>query len=173
MTCRTPAVTIRSERRGDEAVIAEITREAFQDRDYSSGTEHFIIDALRRKGALTISLVAELDGAVIGHIAFSPVEISDCSKDWYGLGPIAVKPELQRHGIGQALVRSGLAELRKLRAQGCVLVGDPGFYGRFGFQRNEGIILDGAPQEYFLSLALGAESASGRVMYHHAFEARR
>ena len=164
--------TIRAERSDDVAVIAEITREAFRSQPYSSHTEHFIIDALRSSSALSISLVAETDAQVVGHIAFSPVDISDGSQGWYGLGPVAVRSEFQGQGIGRALIEHGLAALQKLDAQGCVLLGNPMFYGRFGFRNNTELVLEGVPQEYFLALTFSGESARGQVTYHEAFNAR-
>jgi len=116
--------------------------------------------------------VAEVDGQVVGHTAFSPVAISDGSKDWYILGPISVTPALQRQGIGSALVRAGLDALGAMGAEGCVLVGDPAFYERFGFRSRPDCTVEGVPQENVLSLTLGERSAVGEVTYHEAFHAR-
>ena len=77
--------------------------------EISNHTEQFIIEALRSARALTVSLVAEVDGIVVGHIAFSPVTMSDGTSAWYGLGPVSVHPEYQRNGIGKALIQEGLA----------------------------------------------------------------
>ena len=92
-------VIIRSETESDTEAISEVTEAAFETLAVSNHTEQFIVHALRRANALVVSLVAEADGKVVGHIAFSPVIISDGSADWYGLGPISVLPELQRQGI--------------------------------------------------------------------------
>ena len=78
---------IRNERQKDIEAISEVTRAAFEDHPYSRQTEQFIVIALRQAHALTISRVAELDGKVVGHIAFSPVTVSVCSDNWYGIGP--------------------------------------------------------------------------------------
>lgn len=164
--------TIRPERPTDVAAIAEVTREAFHSHMHSVQTEHFIIAALRTSNVLSISLVAEVNGQVVGHVAFSPVKVSDGSQGWYGLGPLAVKPEFQGQGLGQALVRAGLAALRELGSQGCVLVGSPKFYERFGFQNRKDLVFEGLPQEYFLALPLGEKSARGQVTYHEAFNAQ-
>ena len=163
---------IRTEQPADIEAISRITEAAFRGHPYSQGTEQFIINALRKAGALTISLVAEVDGKVAGHIAFSPVEISDGSKDWYALGPVSVAPQYQRRGIGSALVRAGLEELKQLGAQGCVLVGDPGFYDRFGFGSRPDLSMEGIPQEFVLSFSLRAIAASGKISHHNAFNAR-
>ena len=165
-------MTIRPECPGDENAIGEVTRQAFESHPYSHRTEHFIVAALRKAGALSLSLVAEQEGNVVGHIAFSPVLISDGSPGWYGVGPVSVRPELQRKGIGRALIERGLARLRELGANGCVLVGDPAFYTRFGFANAPELVLDGVPQEFFLSLPLSASSARGNVKFHAAFDAK-
>ncbi len=123
----TQEITIRPERPADLEAISRVTEAAFRGHPYSQNTEQFIIEALRRSGALSISLVAVINAQIVGHVAFSRVTISDGSPDWYGLGPLAVAPEFQRRGIGQALVRAGLARLCELGARGCVLVGDPAF----------------------------------------------
>lgn len=165
-------LTIRAERPTDVAVIAEITQEAFRSHPHSSHTEHFIIDALRSSDVLSISLVAELNGQVVGHIAFSPVKVGDGSQDWYGLGPIAVKPEFQGQGVGRVLIENGLVALKKLGAQGCVLLGEPEFYEQFGFRNSKELVLEGVRQEYFLSLPFGEKLARGQVTYHEAFKAQ-
>lgn len=165
------SVTIRAEHSTDVAEIAEVTREALRSHPHGSGMEHLIIDALRISGALTISLVAEANGQVVGHIAFSPVTVTDGSPGWYGLGPIAVRPSLQRRGIGRSLVRSGLVELRDLGARGCVVVGEPEYYERFGFRANKELLFCGVPEQYFLCMRFTEESVRGEVNYHGAFYA--
>lgn len=106
-------IVIRDETESDAAVIAQVTVAAFETLEISHHTEQFIVEALRSARALTLSLVAEIDGRVVGHIAFSPVAISDGTKDWYGLGPVSVLPEYQRRGIGKALIQEGLAACRR------------------------------------------------------------
>ena len=162
---------IRNERDSDLGVIAEITRAAFENHPYSRQTEVFIIEALRAAKALTVSLVAEVDGRVVGHIAFSPAAISDGAPGWYGMGPVSVRPDLQRRGIGQALVREGLARLKALDAAGCMLVGDPHFYVRFGFKNQPELVHEGIPQEYFMVLPFGVQKPRGTVVFHPAFSA--
>lgn len=144
---------------------------AFRALAISRHTEHFIISALRAAQALTVSLVAEMGGRVVGHIAFSPVTISDGSPDWYGLGPVAVLPEFQRHGIGTALIEAGLSRLRGLKAQGCCLVGHPAYYQRFGFQNIPGLVLEGVPQEVFFAISFDGRFPQGVVDFHEGFKA--
>lgn len=162
---------IRPERPSDEDSIEQVTRRAFRSHPYSHQTEQFIIRALRAAHALSISLVAEDAGRIVGHVALSPVSISDGAAGWYGLGPISVEPALQGRGIGRALMERGLAELRKIGADGCVLVGDPSFYTRFGFANNPGLVLEGVPPEFFLAQPLGNSWAHGTVRFHPAFQA--
>src|SRR5512134_337309 len=107
----TQKTVIRDETKADYAAITEVTAAAFESLEISGHTEQFIIEALRSAGALTVSLVAEVDGRVVGHIAFSPVAVSDGARNWYGLGPVSVLPEHQRRGIGKALIREGLSRL--------------------------------------------------------------
>ena len=165
-------ITIRPETSSDEEAITQVTRRAFLSHPHSHQTEQFIIGALRADHALSLSLVAEESGYIVGHIAFSPVTISDGTSRWYGLGPISVEPDLQRRGIGRALMEQGLAELRKIGANGCVLVGDPAFYLRFGFTNNPALELKGVPQEFFLTLSFDTSYPHGNVQVHSAFEAK-
>jgi putative acetyltransferase len=163
---------IRDEQPGDIEIIAQITELAFRTLAISQHTEQFIIRELRRSGALSISLVAELDGRVVGHIAFSPVTISDGSKNWYMLGPVSVTPKLQRQEIGSALINAGVDKLKALKAQGCALVGDPGYYIRFGFRSDPRCTMDGVPQEFVQILPLDNRVPKGSVTHHEAFNAR-
>ena len=165
-------VIIRNEIESDIEAISEVTKAAFESLAISNQTEQFIICALRDAQALTVSLVAEVERRIVGHIAFSPVAISDGSPGWYGLGPISVVPELQRQGIGKSLVYEGLSSLKALGAKGCVLVGDPGYYEQFGFRNLPDLVLDGVPQEYFLALPFEESKASGTVLFHEGFGAK-
>jgi putative acetyltransferase len=171
MEMKTPRFVIREETAADATIIAEVTAAAFEALEISSHTEQFIIEALRAAGALAVSLVAEVDGRVVGHIAFSPVTIADGSTDWYGLGPVSVLPEHQGQGIGSGLIREGLARLRQLNAKGCCLVGHPRYYGRFGFGNVTGLFHEGVPQEVFFALSFDGRCPRGRVMFHEGFNA--
>jgi len=164
-------VIIRNEIESDIKAIAEVTKTAFEMCPYGQHTEQFIISALRAAGALTVSLVAEIGRNVVGHVAFSPVTISDGSPHWYGLGPVSVLPKHQRQGIGTALIREGLFLLKARGAKGCVLVGDPAYYQRFGFRNRPVLTLEGVPQQYFLALPFEEETPTGVVVFHSAFSA--
>ena len=156
-----------------ETVLRDIDQSvAFDTLAISNHTEQFIIDALRDANVLSVSLVALSGNRVVGHIAFSPVEISDGSTGWYGLGPISVLPEYQRRGIGKALVLKGLSMLKDSGGRGCALVGDPEYYKRFEFKNIPGLIYEGIPQEYVLALPFQGKIPQGTIRVHEGFAAK-
>lgn len=160
---------IRPETAADEGQIREVTRRAFEGRSYSAGNEQDIVDALRKAAALSISLVADDDGRILGHVAFSPASPDDGATGCYTLGPVSVDPEVQRRGIGHALITAGIAKLREIAAWGCILIGDTGYYSRFGFVRAPELAPPGEPAEHFMILYLGSTTPSGAVRFHRAF----
>ncbi|WP_322023621.1 N-acetyltransferase [Burkholderia sp. BCC1977] len=167
-------VTLRDERASDVEAIGRVIAAAFADEPRHGQFERQIVDALRADGALSVSLVAERDERVIGHVAFSPVSIGGepaGGQQWYGLAPLAVLPECQRHSIGAGLVRTGLDALRRLGARGCVVLADPAYYTRFGFAPSGDLVFPDVPPEYFLALAFDdtAPRPSGDVRYHDVF----
>jgi len=162
---------IRPETPSDISSIRALAEQAFRDAPHSSQTEGAIVDALREAGALTLSLVAERDGVVSGHVAFSPVLINGRDRGWLGLGPVSVLPSLQRGGIGTALIEEGLRLIKQKGAKGCVVLGDPRFYRRFGFTSGRALHYGDVPPEYFQSLLLSGAPAMGEVTYHKGFEA--
>jgi putative acetyltransferase len=166
-----PKIVIRSENDADVRAITEVTVAAFRTLEISNHTEQFIIEALRVAKALTVSLVAEVNDRVVGHIAFSPVTISDDTRNWYGLGPVSVLPEYQRQGIGEALIREGLSRLREMNARGCCLVGHPDYYRKFGFKNMPGLVHEGVPQEVFFARSFDGHIPQGTVTFHDGFKA--
>ena len=166
-----PNLFIRDETAGDADAISQVTIAAFETLEISSHTEQYIVEALRAARALTISLVAELDERIVGHIAFSPLTISDSTENWYGLGPVSVLPEYQRIGIGKALIWEGLARLKDLGAKGCCLVGHPQYYWKFGFENTPGLALEGVPPEAFFALSFDGVYPQGSVTFHEGFMA--
>jgi putative acetyltransferase len=162
---------IRDEQPGDVPAIRDVIAAAFKPVPYSRQTEVAIYDALRAAGAMTVALVAEEEGAVVGHIVLSRVTIGAESGDWLGAGPVAVRPDRQGRGIGCALVEAALDRARRLSAPGCVLVGDPAFYGRFGFAARDGLTHDGVPDQFVLGVSLGAPVPQGTIHFHPAFAA--
>lgn len=163
--------TIRPETPDDADVIEAVTVAAFREAPHTSHTEQHIVRGLREAGALAVSLVAECDGEVVGHVTASKVTLSDGTPEWYGLGPVSVLPAWQGRGIGSALMEACLARLRERGARGCVLVGEPGYYQRFGFRSLPGLILPGVPPEYFMALSWRDERPRGEVAFHPAFAA--
>lgn len=161
--------TIRFEQPGDIAAIHELVRQAFTGHPISQGAEPFIVDALRADGALELSQVADVDGEPVGHIAYSAATIGAAETGWFLVGPVAVRPDLQGRGIGRELIEASLEIMQSRDADGCVLVGDPDFYHRFGFRRVAGVEWPGVPGEYVLTLAFGHEEPVGEIGFHPAF----
>ena len=160
---------IRLERPDDAATIRALTQTAFRGRPFSDGTEADVVDGLRAADALTLSLVAVEGDEIIGHVAFSPVTVEGRAGDWYGLGPVSVWPHRQRSGFGRALIEDGLRRLGSMGAGGCVLLGDPAYYHRFGFANDPNLHHAGAPAGAFQCLTLNGPRPSGAVAFHPAF----
>ena len=160
---------IRMEQNQDIPAIRSLIQVAFQDALHTSHTEHLIVEALRHAHVLTISLVAEVEGRIIGHVAASPVSISNGATDWYGLGPVSVLPDMQRQGVGSRLIEAVLVQLRKQSAAGCVVLGEPEYYQRFGFKAEPSLVLADVPREYFMALSFSGDVPCGNVAYHAAF----
>lgn len=168
-----PTLAIRPETDDDVAAIRDVTIAAFNTLAISRHTEQFVIDVLRAANALTVSLVADAEGRVIGHAAFSPVTISDGTPAWYGVGPVSVLPEHQRQGVGKALMHEGLRRLKRLDARGCCLLGPPDYYRKFDFENLPGLVHEGVPPEVFLALSFDGHIPQGTVTFHDAFKADR
>ncbi len=164
-------LVIRPETPDDHQTIHDLTVAAFLKAPHTDHAEQFVVKALRDAGALTLSLVAEESGTLLGHVAVSPVSIADGAKHWFGLGPISVAPAHQGEGIGSQLMEAALNALRYQHANGCVLLGDPAFYRRFGFKPVPGLVLPNVPPEYFQAKLLRGSNPQGEVSYHRAFSA--
>jgi putative acetyltransferase len=162
-------VKLRPERPGDERAISALTDAAFAGSTYSSGTEAAIVERLRAAGALAISPVAQEDGQVVGHAAFSPVTIADGTRGWFGLGPVSVQPGRWCEGIGSALIRMGLEQLRMDGAAGCVVLGNPDYYGRFGYAHHPDLTYPGPMPQAFQQQRFLGPVPKGEVAYHAAF----
>jgi putative acetyltransferase len=161
---------IRSETPQDISAIEKITIAAFNGKWYSDQTEYLVVNRLREAGAMSVSLVAEIDGNVVGHVAFSVVTIDGKNKGWYGLGPVSVLPEFQKQGIGSKLIREGLSLIKEKGAKGCVLEGDPVYYQRFGFKNHPALFYEDTPDpKYFMALPFYADVPEGKVEFHKAF----
>lgn len=165
------SLTIRPEAPSDIPIIHRIVEAAFANAPRTSHTEHYIVSALRRAGALSVSLVAEHGGSLVGHVALSPVTTTAEDEHWYGLGPISVLPERQGKGIGAELLRAALTQLQAIGAAGCVVLGEPSYYSRFGFCPEPGLVLKGVSPKHFLAISFTPKIASGEVSYHESFGA--
>jgi putative acetyltransferase len=163
-------VRIRDALSGEAAAISNLVSEAFASAPHSSGTEAEIVAALRDAGALAVSLVALRDEAIVGHVALSAVTIPGAA-GWFALGPVSVRPACQRQGLGAALVRAALERLRKQGAAGCVVIGNPTYYGRFGFAHRPCLSYRDLPAPYLQALAFAGAVPAGEVAYHPAFDA--
>ncbi len=161
---------VRSERSGDEAAIRRVTAAAFAGNPHSDGSEPAIVDALRANGDLALSLVAESKAQIVGHIAFSPAELSNGEPGWYALGPISVLPEAQGKGVGRALIEAGLGHWRAAGARGLVVVGDPAFYARFGFVSRTPLRVEGPLAPWFLVQAFGEDIPDASASFAPAFD---
>lgn len=162
--------SIRDERPEDIEVIYSIVRGAFAGREYADGDEQELVNDLRRRDALSVSLVAETEREVVGHIAFSPAEASDGSGPWFALAPVSVRPDLQLKGIGSDLINEGLKRIRAKGAVGCILVGNPDYYCRFGFALAPEHVPEGQPEAYFQMLCFTGHLPAGPVQFHRAFD---
>lgn len=165
-------MNIRAESTDDQSAVYEVNRAAFE-----TTAEARLVDVLRKAVKQVISLVAEEDGNIVGHISFTPVSIADHpGLRVMGLAPVAVLPKYQRQGIGTALVQAGLAQCRKNGFGSVVVVGHEDFYPRFGFApaKNAGLrCAYDVPEEVWMFVELEKgylDGVTGEVRYHPAFD---
>lgn len=183
------AYDICTESSNDVRAIYRVIQSAFASALQSDGNEQDIVNELRDDGDLTVSLVAKLkavdgnevsDNKVIGHVAFSPVLIvndDEMIRGYFGLAPVSVLPKYQGAGVANALIKHGLKAVEALGAKGCVVLGEPKYYQRFGFECEPDISYPGVPAEhsgYFrvihFVVPVGDEhSVKGEVQYAPAF----
>ncbi|MFT4519179.1 MAG: putative acetyltransferase [Halioglobus sp.] len=163
---------IRAEQPEDEAFVYTINTTAFE-----QPAEAELVDALRKQVEPIVSLVAEDEDAVVGHILFSPVaHLRKPKLKIMGLAPMAVLPEYQSSGIGSQLVRAGLEQCRQLGYVAAVVLGHPHYYPRFGFEPASTFRIDSeydVPDTYFMAMELqpGAlKGRGGKVLYHPLFK---
>ena len=162
---------VRREKPADIPIIRTIVSDAFEDHLHSDGREAAIVDALRREGDLSLSMVAEVDGEIVGYIAFSQSLTSDGERGWVALGPVAVRPDRQGTGIGRALIERGIAMCYGLGAKGVVVLGDPALYRRFGFKPDTPLCIDGELDNYFQVLPLSTPAPEATLDFAPAFGA--
>jgi putative acetyltransferase len=158
----------RTERPGDGDDIDEVVCAAFGRDD-----EADLVWALRELGAISLSQVAEYEGAIIGHLAMSPVLVNGEDLGWLGLAPVSVWPDCQQQGVASAMIREALDSANELDWAGVVVLGEPAFYRRFGFRPASELGLESAYPgvgDAFMALALKQPAPSGLVSYHPAFD---
>ncbi|QWC56666.1 GNAT family N-acetyltransferase [Erythrobacter sp. 3-20A1M] len=161
---------VRPETAEDFPAIRALTQASFHEANYGWDDAANALDRMRLAGSLALSLVAlNMDEAVIGHIAFSPITVSDGTTGWFDLAPLSVMATRQRTGIGGSLIVRGVAEMRAAGARGIVVMGDPAYYSRFGFQPVPDLTLQGAPTEWLLALPLEGEAPSGAIRLSPGF----
>ncbi|MBP0003267.1 MAG: N-acetyltransferase [Cyanobacteria bacterium SBC] len=164
---------IRPEDTTDVSVISEIHYTAFKNHPQhepgAEPVEHRIVERLRDSGELALSLVAEINGNAIGHIALSPAVVGEEDEGWFLLGPIGVLPAHQKKGVGSALVQAAMDRMREQGTLGIVLVGPPEYYGRFGFKSLESLTYPGVPSQYVLAVSFGGTAPGGDIKAHDAF----
>ena len=164
-------VQVRVENESDLQAIRAVNQSAFE-----TPSEAKLVDALRKQAQPIVSLVAEEDGQVVGHIMFSPVSLPTHSDfKIMGLAPMAVAPEHQNKGIGSALVKAGLDQCKQLGFSAVVVLGHPNYYPRFGFSPASKFCIESeydVPDEVFMAMELmpdGLSGKSGKVRFHNAF----
>ena len=160
---------IRNERKSDHVAIRSVTENAFRDMPYADGDEQDVIERLRAAGALALSLVAVLDRAIVGHIAFSPARVAGPTRPWFALGPVSVAPAYQHQGVGSALIKRGLSTVRELGALGCILTGNPDYYRRFGFELSPQNVPQNESEEFFMLKLFSATRPTGAFEFDEAF----
>lgn len=164
---------IRAEQAVDQASVYAVNATAFE-----SDAEARLVDVLRARASPVVSLVAEHNGVIVGHILFSSVSLpTDPALKIMGLGPMAVLPRHQRQGVGSALIRTGLEQCRQQGVAAAVVLGHPEYYPRFGFVPSSQFNIDSeyaVAEDVFMAMELlpqALQGQSGRVKYHDAFNA--
>ena len=169
---------IRTRQAGDAIDIRNVIAEAFDTSDHGHNGEADLVDQIHASGNDMVSLVALDRTNVLGHVLFSPAQITGESGVVHGVGlaPVSVSPSVQRQGIGSALINDGLKQLRAMQADFAVVIGDPAYYQRFGFipasQHELTHDFDGIPQEFLMVQSLREDSSqipAGTVRYCEQF----
>lgn len=156
---------IRQEKSGDEAAIRDVVARAFEGKPYGDDNDPLIVERLRADASLVLSLVAVAGGKIVGQVALSPAKIGDLK--YLCVGPLAVLPEHQRKGIGSDLMAHALGVAQAYGRDGAVLMGDPKYYSRFGFEKVASVTYAGQGAEYIQVLPF-TEAPSGTLKFHAA-----
>ena len=165
-------IALRNERPEDGPALHALTDAAFKGKAFADGTEGAIIGKLREAGDLTLSLVAEDEvagPAPLGHVALSPASIAG-EAGWLGRGPSSVTPDRQKQGIGTALMEAAITFARDAGAKGLVLLGDPGYYGRFGFIADTELSFLEVSRAYVQVLSFSDTRPTGEITFAPALQ---
>lgn len=165
-------INLRPECESDRGAIAAVITAAFAEAEHSGGNEAQIVERLRADGDLSVSLVAIEGREIVGHVAVSRVVIDGKDRrfgHWFGLGPVSVLPIRQKEGIGAMLIDLALETVAAKGAYGCVVLGDPEYYRRFGFRAGLGPTFPGAPDDFFMALPMAGRVPEGETRYAPAF----
>lgn len=165
------AMFVRPETDRDQKAVYAVNALAFD-----TSAEAKLVNVLRQQATQVLSLVAEIDKEVVGHILFSPVHLSGHPDlKVMGLAPMAVRPQQQRQGVGSALVRAGLKQCKQLGFTAVVVLGHPNYYPRFGFVPASRFGIDSeyeVPEDVFMAMELEPKALNGKtgkVQFHKAF----
>lgn len=162
---------IREEALRDAQAVFDLTQAAYAPMPFADGNEADLPARLRADGMLTLALVAEEAGRIVGEVAFSPAALSGSDGQWHALGPISVAPDRQRQGIGRALVAEGLSRLRAAGSDGVVLIGNPEVYHHYGFASFPGLTYRDLDTSLVMAHAFGDRQPSGEIAFAPALEA--
>jgi putative acetyltransferase len=162
--------TIRPARPGDDAAVRDMIARAFAPMPFADGNEANLPGLLAAAGALSLSLVADDAGRVIGHLALSPATHDSGAGVWFALGPLAVAPGSQRQRVGTALIRAANHWLDAQGAAGCIVLGDTRYYPRHGFLPAPHHAPVGLPAEHFMVRAASGAIPAGRFRFHPVFD---
>jgi putative acetyltransferase len=163
-------ITIRGQEWRETRRISRVIKRAFAGHPHSDGREAEIYEHMFSCLDADVSLVAAASfGRIVGHVLCTEVKIEGEYRQWAGLGPVSVLPRWQGRGIGSALIERALAALQQDDWHGCVVLGDPGFYGRFGFAHDPNLLYPGPPPEYFQRIVFSGAAPNGVVSYAPIF----
>ena len=167
-------LNIRQETPDDYDLVYDLIKEAFESAEHADGNEQDLVVDLRKSDAFIpeLSLVAEKDGKIAGHIMFTKAHVED--KEVLVLAPLSVKPEFQKQGIGTSLIHEGHKTAKALGYQYSVVLGSELYYPKAGYvpAENFGIrVPDGIPSQNFMAIKLceNAEPVKGRLIYAKEF----
>jgi putative acetyltransferase len=160
---------IRLEEPRDITTVQDVIRRAFAPMPFGDDNDQHLTNKFRAAGELSLSLVAEKDGVIVGHVALTPAVHESGAAGWFALGPLAVEPDLQRKGIGTALIAEAKVWLAGRGAAGCIVMGDTNYYPRHGFMPTPESAPPNEPAAYFMVLAMQRQIPPGRFAFHPLF----